>query len=149
MTHHRASHRRASHHRASHHRASHHRAPHQVKADRKKAAAMMQARRKRDHGAYFRGVYESSVVGVLKGRRPSKLVPALRSGLQRTDADCLFDVLLGCKPPRGEPWMSPATWGKGQYMCQVDHRFPKAPVLKDAPAGVYGYEHVLEDVLRW
>ena len=45
--------------------------------------------------------------------------------------------------------MDESTWGRGGHKCHVDHRFPKAEKLKDTPAGVTGYRHTREDLMRW
>jgi hypothetical protein len=74
-------------------------------------------------------------------------VPFLRSNGTTTDPEHLFDKMkrLG----RAEPWMDASTWGRGDHKCHVDHRMPKSPKLKGAPAGVTGYRDTREDRLRW
>ena len=117
--------------------------------DRKAAAAAyMRKRRAEDPDRYFHDTYQTSLIGRLRGTRPSKLVDGLRKACTEPPAavDDIFDHLKAQSPPRAKKWMSVKTWGKGKGKCELDHMFPKK--LKLGIKGVTGYKHTLEDIFR-
>ena len=108
----------------------------------------MRKRRAEDPDRFFQDTWQTSLIGQLRGTRPSKLVSGLRKACTMppgTDDD-IFDHLKAQTPPRAKKWMRVATWGKGKDKCELDHMFPKQ--LKSGIEGVTGYKHTLEDVFR-
>ena len=115
---------------------------------RKKGREYMRMRRAEDPGRTFHDTYQTSLIGRLLGKRPSKLVDGLRKACTMPPAtdDDIFDHLKAQTPPRAAKWMCIKTWGKGEGKCELDHMFPKR--LESGIEGVTGYEYTLEDIFR-
>ena len=115
---------------------------------RKKGREYMRMRRAEDPGRTFHDTYQTSLIGRLRGKRPSKLVDGLRKACTMPPAtdDDIFDHLKAQTPPRAAKWMCIKTWGKGEGKCELDHMFPKR--LESGIEGVTGYEYTLEDIFR-